>query len=190
MKYIFYSLLGATVMASCSATVNEEDATVKEEIITEVIKEEETTEKKKQPKSPRKQSESDQISIDYGSPYVKGRTIWGELVPYDKVWRAGANEATAITFKNDVQIKGSDVAAGTYALFIIPKAEGDWTVILNEAKDAWGAYSYKEKEDVLRFDVSPVKVEENTESMTFNVDGHKVSFSWELISFNFEAVTK
>ncbi|MEM6697247.1 MAG: DUF2911 domain-containing protein, partial [Bacteroidota bacterium] len=68
-----------------------------------------------------------EVTINYGSPSVRGRTIWGDLEPYDEVWRTGANKATTISFSKDVKVQGKDLAAGTYALFTIPR-EGDWTV--------------------------------------------------------------
>jgi hypothetical protein len=77
-----------------------------------------------------------------------------ELVPYNKVWRAGANEATKIAFSNDVLVNGKKVPAGSYALFLIPHQK-EWTVILNKVADQWGAFTYNEAQDFLRFDVKP-----------------------------------
>ena len=94
------------------------------------------------------------VTIEYHRPGVKGRKIWGELVPYGQVWRLGANDATTITFADSVKVQGHDVAAGTYALFAIPGAD-KWTLILNKQAKQWGAYFYKPEEDLLRFDVQP-----------------------------------
>lgn len=94
------------------------------------------------------------VVIDYHRPGVKGRKIWGELVPFGQVWRLGANQATTITFANPVKVEGKDVPAGTYGLFAIPTAE-KWTLILNKNPQQWGAYYYKPEEDLLRFDVKP-----------------------------------
>jgi|YelNatPaOPRAMG01_1025707.scaffolds.fasta_scaffold05023_2 hypothetical protein len=94
------------------------------------------------------------VTISYSRPGVKGRKIWGELVPYNKVWRAGANEATKIAFSNDVLVNGKKVPAGSYALFLIPHQK-EWTVILNKVADQWGAFTYNEAQDFLRFDVKP-----------------------------------
>jgi hypothetical protein len=95
------------------------------------------------------------IKVLYGRPQKKGRKIFGELEPYGKVWRTGANESTEIKFYKDVKIDGKDIKAGTYSLFTIPDKD-HWTIILNTSLDQWGAYSYDEKADVLR---SQVKVQ-------------------------------
>lgn len=95
------------------------------------------------------------INIDYGRPGVKGRKIFGELVPYNQVWRAGANSSTKITFGQAMNFGGKTVPAGTYGLFIIP-TEKDWKVILNKDFQQWGAYTYDAKQDVADVTV-PVK---------------------------------
>jgi hypothetical protein len=95
-----------------------------------------------------------EVTITYGRPKVKGRTIFGDLVPYDTVWRTGANEATTISFSDDVMIDGEPVEAGTYSLFTVP-GEDEWTVILNSVAQQWGAYDYDESEDVLRLSTTP-----------------------------------
>jgi hypothetical protein len=95
------------------------------------------------------------ITVDYSSPGVKGRKIWGGLVPYDQMWRAGANNATKLTFSRDVTFAGKAVPAGSYAFFVIP-TKGAWTVILNKRVDQSGtARDYKEAEDLLRVQVTP-----------------------------------
>lgn len=94
------------------------------------------------------------VTIDYHRPGVKGRVIWGELVPYDQVWRTGANERTTITFSTPVEIAGERVDAGTYGLLTIP-GETTWTVILSNAAEAWGSGGYDEADDALRFSVTP-----------------------------------
>jgi Protein of unknown function (DUF2911) len=94
------------------------------------------------------------VEIAYSRPGVKGRKIWGGLVPYDKVWRAGANEATKITFSTDVLINGKKLQKGSYSFFIIP-TEKDWTLIFNKVADQWGAFEYNQAEDILRFKVKP-----------------------------------
>jgi len=80
------------------------------------------------------------ITIKYSRPGVKGRTIWGGLVPYDAVWRTGANEATTITFSDDVTVGGTKVPKGTYALFTVPGRD-TWDVVLNKQGEQWGAFS-------------------------------------------------
>jgi len=94
------------------------------------------------------------VTITYSRPGVKGRVIWGGLVPYDKVWRTGANEATAITFSDDVTIEGKALPAGTYGLHTIP-GKAEWTIIFNKLADQWGSYDYDESKDALRIQVKP-----------------------------------
>ncbi len=96
------------------------------------------------------------VTVSYSRPGVKGRKIWGGLVPYDKVWRAGANEATKITFAADVTVNGKKLKAGSYSFFIIPKQSGPWTVIFNKVADQWGAFEYNESMDALRLNITPV----------------------------------
>lgn len=94
------------------------------------------------------------ITITYSRPGVKGRTIWGELVPYGKVWRAGADENTTINFSDPVKVEGKDLAAGKYGLHMIP-TETEWTIIFSSVNTGWGSYGYDEKDDVLRITVTP-----------------------------------
>lgn len=94
------------------------------------------------------------ITVKYHRPFVKGRKVFGELEPYNKVWRAGANDATTIAFSTDVKIEGQPLPAGTYALFMIP-TETEWTIIFNKTAKQWGAFNYKEADDVLRIKVKP-----------------------------------
>lgn len=100
------------------------------------------------------------VTIDYSRPGVKGREIWGGLVPYNTVWRAGANEATKITFSIDVKINGKQLKAGSYGFFTIPTKD-KWTLIFNRVADQWGAFEYNEEEDVLRIQVTPEVKSEN-----------------------------
>ena len=95
------------------------------------------------------------VNVSYSRPGVKNRKIWGELVPYNKVWRAGADEATKITFSTDVTIEGKKLPAGAYGFFAIP-GENEWTLIFNKIADQWGAFTYNEAEDALRIKVKPV----------------------------------
>lgn len=119
------------------------------------------------------------VKIKYGSPAVKGRKIWGGLVPYDQVWRAGANEATTITFDRPVKVKGKPLAAGTYALFIIPSEKKTWTVIFNKTANQWGAYKYDEKQDALRVMVKSKKAGTFHERMNYVVGKNKIVLRWE-----------
>jgi len=95
------------------------------------------------------------ITVDYSSPGLKGRKVFGTLVPYAQIWRAGANAATKVTFGTDVTVADKPVAAGTYSLFFIPTAKA-WTVVLNKNKDAQNQ-NYDDKLDALRFEAKPEK---------------------------------
>jgi hypothetical protein len=105
------------------------------------------------------------IEVDYSRPSMKGRTIFGGIVPYGQVWRTGANAATRVTFSTDVKLNGNDIPAGSYALFTIP-GEDEWTVILNKKADQFGAFEYNTNDDVVRFQVTPVSLDENIETFT------------------------
>ena len=126
------------------------------------------------------------INLDYSSPAVKDREIWGALVPYGKVWRTGANEANVITLNTDVSVNGEKLPAGKYSLFTIP-GEGDWTVIFNKIYDQWGAFDYDPSEDILRIKVTPERIEELQERLFFDIDdAGRVVFKWEYLTFRFE----
>ena len=137
-------------------------------------------------KSPRKQATGNigdvAVIVDYGAPSVKERTIWGELVPYNKVWRSGANENTTISFDKDVTIAETTVPAGKYGFFMIPSENDAWEVILSKKNDAWGSKGYSEENDQLRLKVSPNAVDENTELLTFMVTNTGVKFAWEKVT--------
>lgn len=128
------------------------------------------------------------ITITYHRPGVKGRVIWGNIVPYDQVWRTGANNATTIMFSKEVSIEGTKIAAGTYGLFTIPGQE-EWTVIISKQADIWGSMGYKQEQDVLRFKVKPTP-SPDCETMLFcfadvKDDSAKIVFRWEKIMFSF-----
>ncbi|MDN4165451.1 DUF2911 domain-containing protein [Cytophagales bacterium LB-30] len=120
------------------------------------------------------------IKVTYARPHKKGRAIFGELVPYGKVWRTGANEATEITFTKDVVFGGKELAAGTYALFTIPNTS-EWTIILNSDLGQWGAYGYKEKNDVLRVNVPVEKADAEYEPFTIKVKKNGKEASLQLM---------
>lgn len=109
------------------------------------------------------------ITIDYSRPSMKGRVIFGDLVPYDKIWRTGANANTKITFGEDVTINNLPVAAGTYSLYTIP-GKDSWLVILNKGTENWGLSGFNEAENVLKVQVSPVILSEPCETFTISVD--------------------
>lgn len=105
------------------------------------------------------------VTVKYSRPNVKGRKVFGDLVPLGKVWRTGANSATLITFTEPVQLEGNAVPAGEYALFTIPE-KNQWTIILNKKVQQWGAYEYSQAEDFLRFKVKPAASAQKIESFT------------------------
>ncbi|HUA39895.1 MAG TPA: DUF2911 domain-containing protein [Candidatus Sulfopaludibacter sp.] len=108
------------------------------------------------------------IEVDYSRPGVKNRTIFGGIVPYGQVWRTGANQATKLTLNTPVKLEGHEIPAGTYALFTIP-GENEWTVIINKDASQWGAFQYNEKDDLVRFKVTPVTLSD-THIETFTVE--------------------
>lgn len=138
-------------------------------------------------KSPRKQATGNigsvAVEVDYGAPSVRDRVIWGELVPYGKVWRAGANENTTISFNKDVTVGSQKVPAGKYGLFIIPNEGEKWIVALSKKNDAWGSNGYSKENDLIRLKVSPKKGDKSVEQMAFHVDKKGVKFKWEKVSF-------
>jgi len=123
------------------------------------------------------------VTLDWGAPAVKDRTIWGELVPWGEIWRAGANENTTISFDDAVVIRQDTIPAGKYGLFIIPQENEDWKVVLSEKNDSWGHFEYSKSEDILRTSVQPEKVDKLQERLVFEVTKDGVSFSWEYVTF-------
>ena len=124
-----------------------------------------------------------QVKIDYNRPSVRGRQIWGALVPWGEVWRTGANEATRIEFSDDVTINGQKLAKGTYSFHTIP-GENEWTLIFNSVADQWGSYSYDPAKDALRVKATPKKAPHSHESMLFAIpavanDSAEVHLAWE-----------
>lgn len=133
------------------------------------------------------------IDINYNAPSVRGREVWGTLVPNGKVWRTGANGATTFSVNKDVLINGKALTAGKYALFTIP-GDGEWTIIFNKDASQWGAYSYDSEKDALRITTKTGKTLEFTEQMTFKVGDNDenigvVSFLWENLQTSFNVST-
>jgi len=135
------------------------------------------------------------ITVDYSSPRVNGRKIWGELVPYGEIWRTGANEVTSITFTDPVKVNGNELQAGTYGIHIIP-GEREWEIIFSKDTKVDGPAAYDETKDALRLKVKP---EDNpfTERMMFTIsdmseNSAKVNLIWEKIkvSFNVDVDTQ
>lgn len=124
------------------------------------------------------------VTVDYGQPSVKGRKIFGDLVPYAKVWRTGANEATVFETDSDIKVEGKSLAKGKYGLFTIP-GEKEWVIIFNKTWNQWGSFRYKQEEDVLRVTVPSKSGSTTTEAMTIKVEGGKVILMWDKTTVEF-----
>lgn len=109
------------------------------------------------------------IKLTYSQPQKRGREIFGKLVPFDQVWRTGANEATELTTTKNIQINGTLLKAGTYSLFTIPQKDS-WTIIINSEVGLWGSYNYNSKLDVMRFNIAPSTTDTVYESFTIQFD--------------------
>lgn len=117
------------------------------------------------------------LSVQYGAPSVKGRRIWGDLVPYGEVWRLGANEATWIKLDKTIYFNARPLPAGRYGMFCIP-GDSVWTLIINKEWDQWGAYYYSESADVMRIDVPVFSEKSFSEVMQFGVEDGLLRFRW------------
>ncbi|MDF2157967.1 DUF2911 domain-containing protein [Algoriphagus sp. CAU 1675] len=118
------------------------------------------------------------ITINYSSPAVKGRVIWGDLVPLGQVWRAGANEATTFTTTKDIMVEGQKLPAGTYSFFVIP-GEYESTFIFNKVSKQWGAFNYDMKEDALRVSVPSQQTSTLEERLVYEVKPNSFEIRWE-----------
>lgn len=123
------------------------------------------------------------ITIKYSSPAVKGRQIWGALVPYDKVWRAGANEATIFETDKPIKVEGKELPAGKYSLFATP-SEKEWTIIFNSQTGQWGIKEGGEANripasDVLTVKVKPVKISGMRERLAYTIGSKGFVLAWE-----------
>jgi hypothetical protein len=129
------------------------------------------------------------ITLNYHRPLANGRQIWGKVVPYGQVWRAGANENTTVTFSDPVTIEGQPLDKGTYGLHMIP-GENQWTVIFSKVSSAWGSFTYKQDEDALRVTVKP-QTAESHDALTYDFDDLKpdsavVTLRWEKVAVPFK----
>lgn len=129
------------------------------------------------------------ISLNYSRPGVKGRAVWGALVPYDKPWRTGANEITQFTTPDTIRVEGQTLPAGTYGVVCIPTAT-EWTIAFTKDKDMWGAFDYTADHDQLRIKVKPVNMAESQEWMRFTIEPGKpgegdVVLAWEKLRVAF-----
>jgi len=134
------------------------------------------------------------IEIKYGSPSINSRQIWGKVVPYDKVWRAGANDATTIEFTTDVIIDNTTIKAGKYSFFIIPQKNNKWIAILNEDSEQWGAFKYNQEKDVLRIEVLPRRNNTFYEELNYQIQNYGFEFgeillNWESLQLRIEINT-
>jgi len=129
------------------------------------------------------------ITINYHRPLVKGRTIWGKVVPYGQVWRAGANENTTITFSDAVTVEGKPLEKGTYGLHLVPR-ESEWIVVFSKDHTAWGSFTYQQADDALRVTVKPTAAEFH-EALTYDFDDVKpdsavATLRWEKVAVPFK----
>jgi hypothetical protein len=134
------------------------------------------------------------IHIDYSSPSVRGRQIFGGLVGFGEVWSTGAHKATSIKFDKNVLIGGKEITAGKYGFFTIP-GENEWTIIINKVWDMHLADDYNQSEDLIRISVTPEVLSETVESLTYTVSEKsantaEISMSWDKTKVSFEVVNK
>ena len=128
------------------------------------------------------------VTINYSRPLANGREVWGKIVPYGKVWRAGANENTTITFSDDAAVEGKPLPAGTYGLHMIPD-KNQWIIIFSKNSTSWGSFSYDQKEDALRVTVKPA-AGESFDTLTYTFDDVKpgsavATLRWEKVAVPF-----
>jgi len=133
------------------------------------------------------------ITINYHRPLANSRQIWGKVVPYGQVWRAGANENSTIAFSDPVTIDGQPLEKGTYGLHMIP-GENQWTVIFSKNSTSWGSFTYKQEEDALRVNVKPETAELH-DALTFDFDEVKpdstvVTMRWDKVAVPFKVAVK
>lgn len=123
------------------------------------------------------------VNLEYGQPNMQGRTIFGKLIPFDKIWRTGANSSTKISFDMEVKLAGNIVPKGNYSLYTIPN-KNEWTIILNSNTKHWGTAGYLDSEDVLRFKIKPIAIQEPKETFqiyfeNFDANGADMVIAWE-----------
>ncbi|RIA09499.1 Protein of unknown function (DUF2911) [Flavobacteriaceae bacterium MAR_2010_72] len=193
MKNIIIVVVFVVSVFSCKNATKQTEQSEHEHHVTNSEKVEEP---KKKPLSPHTETMAmvgdAHIHIDYSSPGVRGRIIFGGLVGYDHVWQAGAHKATWIETNKDLIIEGQTLPAGKYGFFTIPSKE-EWTIIFNRKWDQHGKDEYDEKDDVIRFSVEPILSEAITEHLEYKVnkistDEGIISLAWEKVnlSFNFK----
>ena len=125
------------------------------------------------------------ITINYGAPSVRERVIFGDLVQYGKIWRAGANEATTIEFSKDVKINGKKLPAGKYAFFTTPMEKGDWPIIFNSEPNQWGAYKLDASKNVLESKAKSTEIKP-VEMLTYSVSDGMIHLEWATTRISFK----
>ncbi|MEM9324544.1 MAG: DUF2911 domain-containing protein [Bacteroidota bacterium] len=126
-----------------------------------------------------------EVIIDYSSPAVKERELLDGLIPYNKVWRTGANEATTFVTNKDLLVMGERLPKGRYAFFT-RATERSWTILFNTEWDQWGAYDYDETKDILRIEINPRRVQEFKERMTLYFENEELVFHWGHLQYSLE----
>lgn len=189
MKKVAFILLSG-LLWSCSPGEKKEEAKEQEDHSAHAA---ESTEKPKS-KSPKQMAMTsvgeNHVHMEYNSPGVRGRQIFGGLVGYGEVWVTGAHRATTVNFQQDVMVNETVIPAGKYGFFTIPGADA-WTVILNKDWDMHLADDYNQANDVLRFDVTPEALEEQVESLTYTVEPIEdgtgmISMAWADVKISFK----
>tara|TARA_R110001592_G_scaffold237306_12_gene496430 strand:- start:29210 stop:29719 length:510 start_codon:yes stop_codon:yes gene_type:complete len=125
------------------------------------------------------------VEVKYCAPSVRGRDIYGDLVPFGKVWRAGANDATTITFAEDCKVEGKKVKAGTYAFFVTPKESGEWEIMLNSEAKQWGAYKMNPKKNIVVAEVTAIDADK-AEQLSYEVTEDGIQLHWDTKMINVE----
>jgi hypothetical protein len=195
ITFLFWSCSGTT-----ERTDNQHDATEQQmdEPQDDATMDAVDSTRKKKPASPKQQAMAmvgeNHIHIEYSAPSVRGRVIWGGLVPYGKVWSTGAHKATSVNFPEAVIINGTEIPAGKYGFFTIPGKE-TWTIIINKVWDMHLADDYQETEDEIRFEVTPEKLAEIQEVLNYSVvstgdEVGAISVAWEHLKISFEVTNK
>ncbi|WP_026956873.1 DUF2911 domain-containing protein [Algoriphagus vanfongensis] len=175
---IWIVAVAGVFLFSCSSQKAEESEM---ESMTEAMNEDSDEESRPSPLEVKSgQISGKEFKVQYGSPAVKDREIWGDLVPYNVVWRTGANEATFVELAQDMTVEGQTLPAGKYSLFTIPKESGKWTVIFNSEWDLeHGHFQYDEKNDVLRVEVTPSWEAMAQERLSIDIESPGMVIRWE-----------
>jgi hypothetical protein len=176
IKYTLFIAGLLFVLFSCSTKTTESAETIESE-----TQEESTDEVRPSPIEIKEGKISGKgLKVQYGSPAVKERALWGDLVPYNIVWRTGANEASYVELASDIMVEGKTLPAGKYSLFTIPKESGAWTVIFNSEWDLeHGHFQYDEKNDILRVEVTPSWEDKTQERLSMDIESPGLVIRWE-----------